>query len=356
VVADVPLPAGTATLYIEVGTTTGFNGGGAGGPGASDGASRGGTGGGASDVRTCPRAVTVGSCVLTGSASDPRLIGAGGGGGGGGAVTGVSANEIGVGGLAGYVGQAGGPAGNGGEAGGGGGTSSAGYGPPDAGPANAGSGGSGAPLSSGGGGGGGWWGGGGASEAADISGAGGGGSSFGPSGAVFGISPSTSFPASVVITPYAPASGSPAGSAAAPGSTGATGPAGLQGPTGATGPVGPQGPAGKNGEVELVTCATVTKTVTRKLHGKQKKVKVTSHVCSTKMVSGPATFTSASIDRAAISRLGFVYATGTALRDGDRTRLILSRESRLGPGLYTLTLTTIREHHHHITRQTVTIN
>jgi hypothetical protein len=185
-------------------------------------------------------------------------------------------------------------------------------------------------------------GGGGGYEAADISGAGGGGSSFGPSGAVFGISPDNSFPASVVIAPYAPSSGSPAGSAA--------------GPTGATGPAGPQGPAGKNGEVELVTCATVTKTVTRKLHGKQKKVKVSSHVCSTKMVSGPVTFTTASIDRAAISRLGFVYATGTALRDGDRTRLILSRESRLRPGHYTLTLTTTREHHHHITRQTVTIN
>ncbi len=356
VVADVRLPAGTATLYVEVGTTTGFNGGGAPGPGASDGASAGGRGGGASDLRTCPRTVTVGSCALTGSASDPRLIVAGGGGGGGGAVTGVSASEIGVGGAAGYVGQAGGPAGNGGEAGGGGGTSSAGDSPPAAGPASAGSGGSGGPLSSGGGGGGGWWGGGGGYEAADISGAGGGGSSFGPSGAVFGTSPSNSFPPSVVITPYAPSSSGPAGSAAAPGPTGATGAAGSQGAIGSQGAAGPQGPAGENGEVELVTCATVTKTVTRTLHGVKKKVKVTRHVCSTKMVSGPVTFTTASVDRAVISRLGIVYATSTALRNGGRTRLILSRKRSLRPGHYTLTLTTTRQHHHHTTRQTVTIS
>jgi hypothetical protein len=343
------LPAGTATLYVEVGATSGFNGGGAGGPGASaDGASPGGKGGGASDVRTCPRAVTSGSCALTGSASDPRLIVAGGGGGGGGAVTGVAAGQIGVGGAAGYVGQAGGPPGNGGEAGGGGGTNSGGYSPPDAAvPSSAGSGGSGALLTSGGGGGGGWWGGGGAAEAADISGAGGGGSSFGPSGAVFGIAPDTSFPASVVITPYASSSSGSSGSAGATGPTGATGP---------QGPAGSQGPAGANGQVELVTCTTVTKTVTRTVHGKPKKVKVTSHVCTTKTVSGPVKFTTTSSVRATISRLGVVYATGAAVRDGDRTRLVLNRDSRLRPGQYTLTLTTTDKHHRHSTRQTVTIS
>ena len=331
VVADVQVPAGVTTVYIEVGSRTGFNGGGAGGTGDNaDSASPGGTGGGASDVRICPRATTAGACALTGTASDPRLIVAGGGGGGGGGVSGVT--DPGVGGAAGYVGQGGGPAGNGGEAGGGGGTSGGGAGAAAT-PGRAGSGGSGEPLTSGGGGGGGWWGGGGASEAATISGAGGGGSSFGPTGAVFGVAPSNSFPASVVITPYAPSS---SGTVGLSGTVGPAGPAGTQGPAGAT------GPAGESGEIELVTCTKVTK----KVNGKTE----TSKRCTTKLTSSPQTFTE-NTARARVSRAGHVYATGL-LRAG---RLTLHAARTLRAGRYTLTLTTGTGNNKHKTSESFTV-
>src|SRR5215831_3049353 len=75
VTATVPLPAGTTTLYVEVGgagTTApesnagGFNGGG--------GSGIGGGGGGASDVRTC----SMSSCADL-NTNDSRLVVAGGG-------------------------------------------------------------------------------------------------------------------------------------------------------------------------------------------------------------------------------------------------------------------------------------
>ena len=79
VTATVPVPAGTPTLFVEVGTPGGndnlngfggFNGGGASGDA--------GGGGGASDVRTC----SMGVCSDL-SLDDSRLVVAGGGGGGG---------------------------------------------------------------------------------------------------------------------------------------------------------------------------------------------------------------------------------------------------------------------------------
>lgn len=62
-------------------------------------------------------------------------------------------------------------------------------------------------------------------------------------------------------------------------------PTGPQGPQGQTGPPGPQGqtgPPGPAGKVELVTCKTMTKTVTRH----DKKVKVKRQQRTTKLVSG----------------------------------------------------------------------
>jgi hypothetical protein len=71
VTATVPVPAGTTTLYAEVGEPDGpFNGGGSA-------LTFSGNGGGASDVRTC----SMSTCAL--ASDDTRLVVAGGGGGGG---------------------------------------------------------------------------------------------------------------------------------------------------------------------------------------------------------------------------------------------------------------------------------
>jgi hypothetical protein len=71
------------------------------------------------------------------------------------------------------------------------------------------------------------------------------------------------------------------------------GPAGATGASGATGAVGASGSNGSPGEVELVTCKVVTKKVTRKVHGKRRKVKVKRQVCTAKLVPGPVKFTAA---------------------------------------------------------------
>lgn len=80
VTATVPLPAGTTTLYVDVGTPGGNDNGNA--PGGFNGGGStlyGGGGGGASDVRTCSSSVCTDLSV-----DDTRLVVAGGGGGGGG--------------------------------------------------------------------------------------------------------------------------------------------------------------------------------------------------------------------------------------------------------------------------------
>ena len=210
VTATVPLPAGTATLYVEVGgpgAQGGFNGGG----------SAGGTGGGASDVRT----VSCGSPCQT---TDPgslasRLVVAGGGGGGGGngscgAAGGTAGDSTvtgpGNGGNGGVCAE-GGTGGNGGLGGTAGGTGGAAeLTSCNGNPGLLGQGGD-APTSCdtenlGGGGGGGYYGGGAGGDAFDLGGGGGGaGSSFWVSGATgTSMSEDTTGTPQVQITPVIP--------------------------------------------------------------------------------------------------------------------------------------------------------
>jgi hypothetical protein len=149
----------------------------------------------------------------------------------------------------------------------------------------------------------------------------------------------------------------PAGSQGPTGSTGpagSAGPAGSQGPTGSTGPAGSAGPAGVNGtkgdtgpagQIELVTCTTTTKTVKRHKHTQKK--------CTTKLVTGPVTFSAtARASSASLSRGRALYATGTARRNGTKLVLtLLTARRRLTQGRYTLTLSHGRKHQ----RETITI-
>ena len=104
--ADVLLPDGISTLYVEVGGIGGFgntptDGTDGGGPGGSDSEDDGGAGGGgASDVRTCSTAAV--SCP-----TDPRLVVAGGGGGAGSPGDSTDGQGEGAGGNAGFTGDAG---------------------------------------------------------------------------------------------------------------------------------------------------------------------------------------------------------------------------------------------------------
>jgi hypothetical protein len=111
------------------------------------------------------------------------------------------------------------------------------------------------------------------------------------------------------------------GDTGAPGAKGDTGAAGAKGDTGATGPAGPQG------TIRIVTCTTQTKTV--------KKRRVTSRKCTTKTVAGSVSFTTTRVARAALTRRGVLYASGTASRAGG-VRLRGARALRAGR--YTLTL------------------
>ena len=123
-----------------------------------------------------------------------------------------------------------------------------------------------------------------------------------------------------------------------------TGPTGATGTTGATGATGATGPAGSPGKIELVTCKTATKTVTKKGNGKKRKVKKRVQTCTGKLLSGTVRFTvTAASDRAAISRGRVVYATGISLpMGGGRSILLLSEHRALTRGRYTLT---VRAHH-----------
>jgi hypothetical protein len=140
----------------------------------------------------------------------------------------------------------------------------------------------------------------------------------------------------------APGTNGAAGANGAPGTNGAAGANGTPGANGAPGPAGPQGPAG---QVELVTCKSVTTGT-----GKKKK---TVQRCTTKLTSSPVKFTTTGAATSAVlSRGGVIYATGTATRSGNRTRLLLSPRRQVGRGHYTLTLTRHHKHQH----ETVTIN
>jgi streptogramin lyase len=114
------------------------------------------------------------------------------------------------------------------------------------------------------------------------------------------------------------------------------GPAGAAGTTGAPGPAGPRG---QTSRVRLVTC----KTVTVKVHGHHVK----RRRCTTRLISGTATFTTAGTARASLTRHNTLYATGTA----SPTRLVLDLRRSLPAGRYTLTL----NRHGRTTRTPITI-
>ncbi len=178
VTADVLLPVGQRTLYVEVGGAGGtpdggFNGGGAGGVSSQNPANDGSGGGGASDVRTCSIALGA-SCATAASPLDSRLVVAAGGGGTGPGWAGGPAGEAG----GGDGGQPGAQ-----SAGGEDGLNDCSTLPPATGGFGVGADGQiETPLSGGGGGGGGWYGGGGGAGAGVMGcgtdGGGGGGSSF----------------------------------------------------------------------------------------------------------------------------------------------------------------------------------
>jgi hypothetical protein len=115
---------------------------------------------------------------------------------------------------------------------------------------------------------------------------------------------------------------------------GSTGPAGSAGPTG---PTGPPGPAGK---IELVTC--------KKVRGKQK--------CTTKVVSGTISFTTASDAlKATLSRHGRLTATGTVRSVDGHTEFVSNDSGVLSSGRYMLTITRKTGGHITTTHQTITI-
>lgn len=172
----------------------------------------------------------------------------------------------------------------------------------------------------------------------------------------------------------------PTGPAGPTGATGATGPAGPAGPTGATGPAGPIGPTGPTGatgatgptgstgptgatgprgpagSVELVTCKTITKTMLRKINGKQRNVRVKQTRCTGRQVSGAVTFTSAATATATVSRGNVTYATGALMSDrSDRWQLLLADRRPIGHGQYTLTLRVRRGRHWVNRRTTITV-
>ena len=134
------------------------------------------------------------------------------------------------------------------------------------------------------------------------------------------------------------------GSAGENGAAGAQGPggaAGAQGPAGPTGAQGRQGPHGPAGKVELVSC--------RKVKGRQR--------CTTKLVSGTVTFTTAGrAAQATLSRHGVVYGAGTARTAHGRTSLRLLPVRRLRPGRYTLTLIGGAGSHRRIATESFTLS
>jgi streptogramin lyase len=152
----------------------------------------------------------------------------------------------------------------------------------------------------------------------------------------------TAVATSAPVTVIAQNSG-PTGPTGPSGPTGAapTGATGDTGPTGATGATGATGPAGK---VELVSCAMLTKKVKGKAQEQMK--------CTIKLVTGPVTFKTTGASAAVLSRGGLVYATGSAIGSGRKTKLLLAARRRIREGRYTLTVTHGRTHQ----RQKITID
>ena len=118
--------------------------------------------------------------------------------------------------------------------------------------------------------------------------------------------------------------------------TGASAPAPPIGPTGSAGSAtqGSQPP----GRVELVSCASVSKTVTKKVKGNTRRVRVRQQKCSGKLVSGTIDLTiGGGVNRATLSRGRVRYATGTDVQlSGGRSQLALTNLRPLRRGRYTL--------------------
>jgi hypothetical protein len=81
-------------------------------------------------------------------------------------------------------------------------------------------------------------------------------------------------------------------------------------------------------QFQLVTCTTKTQSV------KRKRVKRTS--CTGKLVSGPFQTATGGAAAATLQRGTVVYATGTAVRRGTRTQLVLEPLRTLVHGHHTL--------------------
>jgi hypothetical protein len=138
----------------------------------------------------------------------------------------------------------------------------------------------------------------------------------------------------------------PNGPIGATGAQGLSGPGGPSGAAGATGPAGAAGPRGPGGKIELVTCKTVTVTI----HKGKKGKKQTRQLCTTKLVSGPVSFTTAAT--ATLSRHRVTYATGTSGPGG----LVLHTHRAVRPGRYTLTLRYHTAGQRIESRQTITVH
>jgi hypothetical protein len=125
--------------------------------------------------------------------------------------------------------------------------------------------------------------------------------------------------------------GGPPGVDGQPGATGGAGPAGPQGASGPQGTAGAQGVPGAQGapgQIQLVTCTTTVKIV--------KHRRVPTRKCTTKTITGTATFTTSATARAALLRGKALYATGTASR---AKGVVLHAIGKVRAGTYTLRLT-----------------
>jgi hypothetical protein len=116
---------------------------------------------------------------------------------------------------------------------------------------------------------------------------------------------------------------SPAGGTT--GTTGTTGTAGTAG-TGTS----ESGSSGTTTKTELVTCKPTTKTVAVDGHNQR----MSTEQCTTKLVTAPVVFPSASDETATLSRSSVVYATGR----GNNSRVELSARRTIKPGHYVLAL------------------
>ena len=118
--------------------------------------------------------------------------------------------------------------------------------------------------------------------------------------------------------------------------TGASTPVAPIVPTGSTGSVTPGSqPPGK---VELLSCASVSRTVTKTVKGKTRKARVRQERCSGKLVSGTVDLTiGGGVNRATLARGRVKYATGTDVQlSGGRSQLALTNLRPLRRGRYTL--------------------